>query len=113
MFVFFRKWDWVVIALAIVALIIFASYVRPAKVVVDGVAKPVAEEVGIVNKTCPGGWANTSSHDEHLQRQSCQKGKWLAVLDGEGKFVYGIELDTPGAQFQYDKSKVPDWPADR
>lgn len=111
-FYYITKWDWVLIALAIVGLIIFASYVKPAKIIEKEIIAPAAEVVGI-SRTCPGGWANTSGRDEHLQRLSCEKAGWQVVLDGEGKFQHAVQLDTPGAQFIYDKTKVPGWPADR
>lgn len=103
------RYSWLLIIVVIAASVIFVSYARPAKVVVDEVARPVAESVGIVSRTCPSGWNNTSARDEHLRVLSCEKAGWLVVLDAESKFQYGVKLDTLGAQFIYDKNMVPGW----
>ena len=103
-----RQRLYIFIAVAILAIAI-SSIVQPVKVIVDEVAKPVAETIGVVNRTCPSGWKNTSSHDEHTQILSCEKDGWLVVLDGEGKFQHGIKLDTPGAEFTRNPAQVPGW----
>ena len=103
------KLNWTLIILAIVAIVAVVGWLRPVQVVVDKVAEPVAQQVGIASRTCPSGWSNTSARDEHLQVLSCQKAGWLVVLDAEGKFQYGVQLDTQGAEFQYNPSNVPGW----
>lgn len=104
------KAHWAYIVIAILIVVALVGWLRPVQEFSDHIAEPIAQSVGIGSRTCPGGWANTSARDEHLQRLSCQRDGWMVVLDAEGKFQYGFQLDTPGAKFLYDKTLIPDWP---
>lgn len=59
---------------------------------------------------CPDGWDDKSGTAEHTQVKSCEREGWLVILNQDESFNYGVQLDTPGAKFVFDRTKVPGWP---
>jgi hypothetical protein len=60
---------------------------------------------------CPDGWEDTSTADEHTVVLSCERNNWLVVLNLDGTFSHGVQLNTEGAQFKFTPAEVPGWPA--
>lgn len=92
-----------------------AAYViNPAEEAVDHGLEPVAESIGLTSGPCPDNWKNASSTDEHARIRACERTvdgvKWLVILTPDGEFERGLPLDTPGADWLADKTKVPGWP---
>ena len=105
-----REGGWL-IALAVALLALFVAWLayNPVEEGADHVLAPVARSVGILPSLCKSGWEDVSSRDEHTRISSCKRDGWLVVLDEDGKFQHGVELDTPGATFKFRPEEVPDW----
>ena len=98
---------------ALLAFVIANWAVNPVQEASDHVGEPALVAAGILAGTCPSGWTDESTRDEHARVKSCSRTvggtKWLVVLDSQGQFDYGLALDTPGAAFVETPSGVPGW----
>ena len=109
-----RDWGWkttLLLALAMSALALALAWqaFNPVEEAADRVVAPVARSVGILQGLCPSGWEDVSARDEHARVRSCESNGWLVILDQEGKFEHGFQLDKPGALFVFDSGQVPGW----
>lgn len=68
-------------------------------------------ETPAVEAPCPSGWTDTSTADEHTIVLSCERNGWLVVLNPDGSFSHGVQLNTEGAQFKFNPREVQGWPA--
>ena len=114
----FNRWrsmsknHWALLIIGVLCVVAVIGWLRPVQVVVDKVAEPVAVSVGIGSRTCPSGWVNKSSSDEHVRVKACEKDGYLVVLDEADKFQHAIPLDKPGSQPILNPLLVPNWPTE-
>lgn len=101
---------WLAAAALLAAFLVAAFVFNPIEEAEDHVAAPVAESLGITQGRCPDGWKDTSEEDEHTIVKSCQRGRWIVILDERNRFQHGFQVDTPGAEFVFDSRLVPGWP---
>ena len=89
-----------------VAGLVAAGGIAGGAVVVSGVFDS--------SNPCPEGWSDTSVRDEHTLIYACERDGWLVVLNPDGTFSHGLQLDPPGADFVFRAEDgsipVPGWP---
>ena len=106
----FANYGWAVaLVVAALALVLAWQAFNPVEEAADRVVAPVARSVGLLSGQCPGGWEDRSARDEHARVRSCERNGWLVILDQEGKFQHGFQLDKPGAVFVLNPALVPGW----
>jgi len=96
------------------AVVAVAGLIVGAGVAVGLVEPAVTDkppETPAVHAPCPDGWEDTSTADEHTIVLSCARNNWLVVLNPDGSFGHGVQLNTEGAQFKFSPAEVPGWPA--
>jgi hypothetical protein len=110
-------WLALVVAIAALGLAALAAF-NPTREVYEEGVRPVAQWAGVLGRTCPEGWTNTSETTIDARIISCERDGWLVVLDNEQQFDQngnplplerGVELDNPEAEW-VPASEVPGWP---
>src|SRR3990167_9699734 len=89
------------LGLALVAIVVSTYAYNVVQKAENSIVEPVAKSLNIVAGRCPNGWKDVSAEDEHALVKSCERDGWLVVLDQQGRFDHGFQLDTPGAEFKF------------
>ena len=106
-----KDYGWAV-ALAVMMLAFALSWqgLNPVNEAEDHVAAPVAKSLNIIAGQCPSNWQDVTARDTDAVVRSCERNGWIVILDAEGKFNYGWQDDTAGAEFKYKPEEIPGWP---
>lgn len=108
----FWKYPWR--SLSIVTTIVASVALFMALVGFDkgyDVAKPIAQDIGVIGSRCPSGWADTSEQARDTSQYSCynEDTGWVVILNRDESFNHAFQLDNPSAGFIEDEDEVPNW----
>lgn len=75
--------------------------VDPVEKVRDVASSPVS--------LCPPGWTDHKQEPFDVVIRACVRDEWFVIVHADGSFNYGYQMNTPGAEFVFEHTKVPGW----